>query len=45
MKIAPEEFDAVVCRYKGMVYAVAYGRVRNYDDARDIAQTYSLART
>jgi RNA polymerase sigma factor (sigma-70 family) len=38
MNVTPEEFDALVSRYKSMVYAIAYSRVRHYDDARDIAQ-------
>jgi len=38
MNDKPDSFDNLLDRYKSMVYAVAYDRVRNYDDARDIAQ-------
>src|SRR5579862_5501201 len=38
MNVKPDTFDNLMDRYKSMVYALAYDRVRNYDDARDIAQ-------
>ena len=38
MNDKPDSFDNLMNRYKSVVYAVAYDRVRNYDDARDIAQ-------
>lgn len=34
----PEAFNEIVKRYRGQVYAVALARLRNFDEAEDIAQ-------